>query len=64
MKSKPTGTEKRLKRLRKRVEREAAIFPKKHDHALLRLVEKGNHKKRKTFKQQMNEWEDFLEKTK
>ena len=64
MKSKLTGTEKRLQRLRKRVEREASVFPKKHDNALLRLVKKGTRKKPKTFRQQMAEWQEFVEKTK
>lgn len=59
----PVG-EKRINRLKKRVEREVYIFPHKHDKSLNRLVEKIKRPKPKTIKQQMKEWEKFQEMTK
>ena len=63
MKSRPVGTAKRLRRLRKRVDREAAVFPKKHDHPLNRLVKIAKKPKPKSATQQIKEWEEFTEKT-
>lgn len=57
-------TEKRIKRLKKRVDREVYVFPDKHDYPLNRLVKKSKHVKPKTLNQQMDEWEEFEEKTK
>jgi hypothetical protein len=64
MKSRPTSTEKRTKRLANRVEREVYIFPDKHDYSLHRLVKKVKRQKPKTLTQQIKEWERFKEMTK
>jgi hypothetical protein len=64
MRSRPTDTDKRIRRLSKRVEGEVYIFPKKHEGSLNRLVRRINKKKPKSVKQQMEEWNEFAEKTK
>lgn len=54
---------KRIRRLKKRVEEEVYVFPKKNEYPLHRLVKKAKHVKPKTLKQQMREWEKFKEMT-
>ena len=59
----PIG-DKRINRLKKRVEKEVYIFPKKNEYPLNRLIKKIKKKKPKTLKQQMKEWNKFQEMTK
>ena len=62
-KSRQTVKERRVKRLARRVDREVYLFPAKHDKSLNRLVKKTKQQKPKTFKEQMDEWKEFEEKT-
>jgi hypothetical protein len=55
-------TDRRLKKLNSRVEREVLIFPEKHDKSLQRLIKKTKPR-RKTFKEQVAEWEEFNRRT-
>jgi hypothetical protein len=58
-----TATERRVRRLARRVDREVYVFPAKHDKSLNRLVKKTKQQKPKSFKEQMDEWKEFEEKT-
>jgi len=62
MSTRTKRNDRRLQKLNRRVEREVIIFPEKHDKSLQRLIKKTTPR-RKTFKEQIAEWEEFNRRT-